>query len=309
MFRLLKRLSIIDFADVLSKEQPKWSRRCFAPWGLTCIYYAMQFTWTRFCELLWQIRSTLDLYVQMHTTFLEKWKTKPFFFTRLNKLIRETSKFEILSIIPNCPINGPFRGMSQWMNSDVVDRANICDLVIAGGREIGRKFNENNEGERRNELRYSEVAKITNTDRWTQLTSLAGSVYDVGERTLLYCHDIETRYRYRYAEICRFRSAGNSFFRRYRRYQRRFVRVPGPNVRYRTRSIGYSPPLSPILGLTIALSRSWTRAWPVCKFLKRRYYVPKTNSKGDRSARIPAGKNLGGYSVAFISWFSFILAT
>lgn len=130
-------------------------------------YYAMQFTWTRFCELLWQIRSTLDLYVQMHTTFLEKWKTKPFFFTRLNKLIRETSKFEILSIIPNCPINGPFRGMSQWMNSDVVDRANIRDLVIAGGREIGRKFNENNEGERRNELRYSEVAKITNTDRWT----------------------------------------------------------------------------------------------------------------------------------------------
>ena len=66
---------------------------------------------------------------------------------------------------------------------------------------------------------------------------------------------IRPRYRYRFAEICEFRPVGNSFSRRYPPISGRLMRVPGPGVRYRARSIEHSPPLSPIFGLTIALSR------------------------------------------------------
>ena len=85
------------------------------------------------------------------------------------------------------------------------------------------------------------------------------SVYGYVSRRRRFYPVTTYRYRYRFAEICEFRPVGNLFSRRYPQISGRFMRVPGPSVCYRVRSIEYPLPLSPIFGLTIALSRGRTR--------------------------------------------------
>lgn len=131
-------------------------------------------------------------------------------------------------------------------------------------RELGC---ENNEQERRNGWRYPDVAEDNEHEQ------IDG----------VFRHNIcgPTLYPRRSATDTaignlHLGTASNSFSQRYLTdIGGRFMRIHGPSVRYRARTIGYRPPLLPMFGLTIALSRARARGWPVCKFPKRWYYALK----------------------------------